>query len=68
MQTLEEMYLWQNKCESISTTINIVQLFCEYEYTIFPCIYKLLINVITLPVTTATSERSLSTLKSYKRI
>jgi len=50
----------------MSTSTNIVQLFCECENTIFPCIYKLLKILITLPVTTATSERSFSTLKRLK--
>ncbi|XP_008178700.1 52 kDa repressor of the inhibitor of the protein kinase-like [Acyrthosiphon pisum] len=66
MQIMGEMYLWQNKCKSMSTSTNIVQLFCECENTIFPCIYKLLKILITLPVTTATSERSFSTLKRLK--
>jgi len=63
MQIIGEMYLWQNKCKSMSPSTNIVLLFCECEHTIFPCIYKLLKFLITLPVTTATSERSFYTLK-----
>lgn len=66
MQIMGEMYLWQNKCKFMSISKNIVQLFCEIDNTILPCIYKLLKILITLPVTTATSERSFSTLKRLK--
>lgn len=66
MQIMGEMYLYQNKCKSMSISTNIVKLFCECENNIFPYVYKLLKILITLPVNTAISERSLSAFKRLK--
>ncbi|XP_022162591.1 52 kDa repressor of the inhibitor of the protein kinase-like [Myzus persicae] len=61
-----ELYLWQEKCNEIHVSKSALDVFSECDHMIFPHIHKLLKNLITLPVTTATGERSFSTLKRLK--
>lgn len=68
--SLEECYgelkLWYNSVafESLNTTI--IELFFQCNPDFFPVISKLLQIFITLPITTATGERSFSTLRRLK--
>ena len=61
-----ELYLWQEKCNEIHVSKSALDVFSECDHMIFPHIHKLLKILITLPVTTATCERSFSTLKRLK--
>lgn len=62
MQIMREMCLWQNKCKYMNISTNIAQFFCECENVVSTYL-KIL---ITLSLTTASSERSFSTLKRLK--
>lgn len=61
-----EVNLWQEKCNKLDISKSALDVFSECDQMIFPHIHKLLKILITLPVTTATGERSFSTLKRLK--
>jgi len=58
-----EFYLWQKKYNEVHVSKSALDVFSECDIIIFPHIHNLLNILITLPVTTATGERSFSTLK-----
>nr|CAH7728490.1 unnamed protein product [Callosobruchus chinensis] len=62
-----EFELWQLKCskfkDPIKTAVETLQ---ECDEDMFPNEHKLLIILATLPVSTASSERTFSTLKRLK--
>ena len=61
-----ELKLWYNSCAFKSSKTTITELFFLCNPDFFPIISKLLQILITLPVTTATGERSFSTLRRLK--
>ena len=65
-----ELQLWQNsskhQSDIIQTKKTVTDLYFQCDPQIYPIISKLLQIFITLPVTTATGERSFSTLRHIK--
>ena len=61
-----EFRLWNEKYKNRTTKLDASQLYVDCNEIVFPNIKKLLQIFITLPVTTATSERSFSDLKYLK--
>lgn len=65
-----ELQLWQNsfkhQSDIIQTKKTVTDLYFQCDPQIYPIISKLLQIFITLPVTTATGERSFSTLRRLK--
>lgn len=63
-----ELKLWYNSCafKSPNLSSTITELFFHCNPDFFPLISKLLQILITLPVTTATGERSFSSLRRLK--
>ena len=61
--------IWSNKL-AISDTVpkTAVEALSECERNLMPSLFRILQIFATLPITTATSERSFSTLKRTKRI
>lgn len=66
MQIIGEKYLKKIKWKSTSISRNIVPLFCECDRPTIHWISIILKILTTLPVTTATSERSFTRLKRLK--
>lgn len=62
---LGEFALWKQQIKSKPIT-NVVSALAECNENIYPSIYTLLNILASLPVTTATSERSFSTLRRLK--
>lgn len=63
-----EMKLWQKKCQQMNPSSSALDVFYKFNEIIFPNVHKLLKILITLPVTTASGERSFSTLRRLKSL
>jgi len=62
---IEELKLWRKYCTNLKSE-NVIETLLQCDDNVFPTVYKLLKYLITLPLTTASGERSFSTLKRIK--
>ncbi|XP_025415794.1 52 kDa repressor of the inhibitor of the protein kinase-like [Sipha flava] len=62
---IRELKLWRKYCTNFKSE-NAIDTYLQYDENVFPIVHKLLKYLITLPVTTASGERSFSTLKHLK--
>lgn len=60
-----ELKLWRKYCTNLKSE-NAIDTYLQCDENVFPTVHKLLKYLITLPVTTASGERSFSTLKRLK--
>jgi len=60
-----ELKLWRKYCTNLKSE-NVIKTLLQCDENVFPTVYELLKYLITLPVTTASGERSFSILKRLK--